>query len=82
MSGLRPLDIRLAARSTWSWLRSRSVLGAPISLTEEKEEEELPPSESEPLSSVATISASWRLLSAVLRELRLSHTMKDTGSRL
>ena len=80
MAGSSPL-LRPAARSTSScggWLGS---LVAPSSLREEKEEEELPPSLSEPLSSVATISVSWRQRSAVLRELRLSQTMKDTGSR-
>ena len=77
MEGSRPLPIRLELLSTSSWA---GWLGS--SLREEKEEEELPPSLSEPLSSVATISVSWRQRSAVLRELRLSHTMKDTGSRL
>ena len=76
MEGSRPLPIRLELLSTSSWA---GWLGS--SLREEKEEEELPPSLSEPLSSVATISVSWRHRSAVLRELRLSQTVKDTGSR-
>ena len=83
MEGSRPLHITLEElRSTWSPGGWRASLGGPSSLREEKEEEELPPSLSEPLSSVATTSVSWRQRSAVLRELRLSQTMKDTGSRL
>ena len=48
----------------------------------EKEELELPPSLSLPLSSVARTSVSARQRSAVFSEERLSHTMKETGSRV
>ena len=96
MSGLRPLFIKAVIgfddSNEGSWeVDSASNLASvsqplsldiPSSLREENEEEELPPSLSLPLSSVARVSFSARHFRAVLSELRLSQTMKDTGSRL
>ena len=62
------------------WIHDMTIIYPAAHLRLEKEELELPPSLSLPLSSVARTSVSARQRSAVFSEERLSHTMKETGS--
>ena len=64
------------------WIQDMTIFYSAAHLRLEKEELELPPSLSLPLSSVARTSVSARQRSAVFSEERLSHTMKETGSRV